>query len=262
MVDSDLADPGYGDEPPPVGHNMPPATYEDEVRREHQAIFLRFDALKLDAQKIGIVNDDADLETAAKFMKAAAELVKAGDKAHKKGTEEIAKKKATWDTVFLTRGLKGEVGKLTAVVQALCDSFTERKAAENRRKAQADADRLRDAASNAAYAAQEYKGAGEATVAEVLTSQGEHADKAADRMEAKAAGKVADVVRTRFDGVTASGRTVWSYEVTDRAAIDLNVLREVIFDNELAPIIQRYIDRGGRDLPGVRIFEKAVATFR
>lgn len=263
MTDSDLSDPGYGDEPAPPGHNNPPLTFEEELRRDHQSLFLRFEALKLERAKVPAkLETVADLAVAGKTVLLARGLVKDVDAAHKTASKPHKEKAKACDKVFLTTGLIGEIDNLRAVIQALADDYTERRAAAERKRLADEAAALRAKETNASYEAEHLREAGSFNVAEVVESQSEHIGKAAERMEAKADGGVANVVRTRMDGLTASGQTVTTYEIEDAAAIDLNRLREFIYDHELTQIIQRFVDRGGRELPGVRIYDKIISTFR
>lgn len=266
MQTDDLGGGDYG-EPAGIGDNNPPKTYADELRQEHQDLFLRLDALKLERGKLpGVVNGDAELEVIGAFVKTARDLEKAVDKAHKKGSADLKAKAKTWDAVFLTRGLCGEIANLRAVAQALADDYIARKEAAERRRLKEEADRLRELEGDRAYEAQTFKGAGSHAVAEVVESQAEHIGKRAERLETKAAGKTADVVRTSFDGLTAGGRSVSAYEVEDLAAIDLNRLKDVFLEHELTQVFQRYADRHrgdpGASIPGLRVFTKVVSTFR
>lgn len=267
MTDTDLDDEGYGEESTPatagLGDNKPPATFEDELRIDHQDVFLKLDALKLSRAKLPVkVDDDTGLEQVGAFILEARALVKAAERAHKAAKEPFKLKVETCDKLFLTKGIAGEVAKMTAVVQAIADDYTERKAAKRRVELAAAAERARTESEGASYEAQNLQAAGSHSVAEVVLSQGEHAEKTADRLAKKAAGGVSDLVRTHMDGMTASGRTVWTFEIEDSSKIDFNALSTAILDHELRQIIQRFVDKGERLLPGVRIYEKNVSTFR
>lgn len=265
---STIDDGDYGEAPPAaIGDNKPPATYADELREEHASLFTRLTALELDRAKLPIaVDSDAHLATVGTFVKNARELVKDAKAAHRKGSEDIKAKAKTWDAVFLTGGLCGAVAKLQEVAQALADDYTERKEAARREAIRRETERLRELAGEQQYQAQAYAEAGAHTAAEVVESQAEHTAKAADRAEAKADGKTADVVRVNHGNVTTSGRQVAAYELEDLATLDLNLLKGVFLEHELAQIFQRYADRmkgdPARSLPGLRIFQRTISTFR
>jgi hypothetical protein len=249
-------------DPAPLGHNRAP-TYEEELRLEHKALFLRLEALKLEREKLpAIANSDADNTALGRFVVNCRDLIKDVDAAHKTVSQPWKEKATTCDKVFLTRGLIGEVDSLRAVVQALADDFAARKERERRRQLEEEAERIRAEADAKAYEAEALKDAGSHSAAEVLESQSEHAERHAARLESKADGAPAAVLRTHADGVTASGREKWAFEILDADKIDLNALRDAIYGHELAQIIQRFVDGGGRELPGVRIYAKTIATFR
>ncbi len=267
MVDDDEG--GYGEDPAVIagiGDNKPP-TYEEELRLEHKPLFLRLEAMELERGKLpAIINTDEDLEAAGKFIIQARGLAKDAGSAHKKASAVVKEKAKTCDKVFLTNGLVGTVDQLKAVVQALADDYTERKAAANRLRLLAEADALREKAGERAYEAVVLQEAGSHRVAEVVTSQVEHLDKAADKLETRAEGGTATVVRTKFEDVTASGRTVPAYELLDIEAVDLNLFKGLFFEHEIAQIFQRYADRnkGAEDasVPGLRVYQKTISTFR
>jgi hypothetical protein len=259
----DMASDSYGeDEPPPIGHNSPPS-FEQEVREAHREVFLRFDALKISRDKLpAIVNSEEENARVGAFIVEARAVVKAAEGAHKAAKAPLKEKTDTIDGLFLSKGLCGDIENLRRVVQALADDYAARKEKERRRQLEIEADRKRAEEDAAAYEAQALRDAGSHSAAEVATSQSEHTGKAADRIERKAQGSVAQVLRTQHEGVTASGREKWVYEVIDREKIDLNELRDVLYGHELDSWLQRYVDGGGRDLKGVRIFSKVIATFR
>lgn len=261
MTDPDLTDDGYGD-PAPVGHNKPP-TFEEELREANRDVFLRVEALKASAQKLpAVVNSEADNALIGGFIVDARAVTGAVERAHKAAAAPYKEKAAACDVMFLTRGLTGEVKRMVDVVQALANDYAARKERERRRQLAEEAERLRREEDARAYEAAALKDAGSHTAAEVVESQSEHMGKAADRLEAKAEGKVADVLRTRAEGVTASGRKKWDFEIVDESQIDLNVLRDAIYGHELRQIIQRFVDGGGRECPGLRVYERVIATFR
>ena len=259
---TDLDDDDYG-APAPAGHNNPPPTFEEELRLENKDLFVRLDALKLSRDKLptAIENDDQNA-VVGRWVVQARELVKDVEVAHKEAKRPIQEKVTTIDTMFLSRGLAGEISKLVDVVKALADDYATRKDAERRKQLAEEAERKRLEAEAASYEAAALKEAGSNSAAEVVISQSEHADKQADRLEAKAAGSVAGVLRTSRGGVTASGREKWVFEIQDLDKIDLNILRDTFYAHELNQVIQRFVDGGGRELPGVRIFPKTIATFR
>lgn len=261
---TDLDDDTYGDEPAPVGHNQPP-TFEEEVRAEHQDVFLRLEALKLARGRLPAkIETDVQNAEVGRWAVEARAVIAAADKAHKAACEPYKVKAAAIDKLFLTRGVKGEIEALRKVVQALADDYAARKERERREELARQAEQRRLQEEAAAYEAEALREAGSHSAAEVVESQSEHASKAADRLENKAQGKAADVLRTQHEGVTASGRTRWIGEVVDLDKIDLNALRDAgaFYASEIEQVLQRFVDGGGRECAGARIYEKVIATFR
>jgi hypothetical protein len=251
-------DDGYGD----IGHNQPP-TFAEEILEANKPLVLRLDALKLERDRLpAVINTDAENATVGKFVTQARALTKDIEAEHKKVVAPYKEKANTIDEIFLSRGFVGEIKKLVDVVQALANDYAARKEKERRRQLEIEAEAKRQEEEAKSYEAAALQDAGSHSAAEVVISQGEHAAKMANRLEAKAQGSAAQVLRTAHDGVTASGRTKWTYEITDLDKVDLNVLRDAIYGHELQQIIQRFVDGGGRELPGVRIYEKTIATFR
>lgn len=261
---SDLESTTYGDEPDDrhaIGANNPP--FDEVLKGEHKELFLELDALKLAKEKVKpVIDSDDELESIGRLVVSARNLIKKAAKAHTEAKAPFKAKADICDAVFLSKGLKGEVENLLAFIQAIADDYTTRKAEAERERLRKAAEELRQQEENQAYETAALKEAGAHGVAEVVESQSEHTARAADKLESKADGAVKDVVRTRFEGVTAGGRTVWTYEIEDAAKVDLDLLRRHIFDHELRQMIDRYVAAGGRKLPGVRIFEKVVSTFR
>jgi hypothetical protein len=264
---TDMESDSYGDAPGPanqeIGANRPPATYDEELRLENRDLFLRYEALEAERAKLpAMIADDAALAEVGKFVVRARALAKDVDDRHKKISAPHKEKANTCDVVFLSRGLKGRVEASKGLAEAVADVYTAAKEAARRAELAREAERIRLEAEATAYEAKSLDEGGMHAVADMLESQAEHQDKAADKLEAKAAGSTADLVRARLDGVTAGGRTIWTADIEDAAKIDLNLLRAHILGHELKQMVDRFVSAGGRELAGVNIYPKAVSTFR
>lgn len=60
----------------------------------------------------------------------------------------------------------------------------------------------------------------------------------------------------------ATAKTEWTFEITDPATIDLEPLRYLIKRDAIDAAVKQFVKNGGRQLRGVRIFEKVVAAIR
>ncbi|MDZ7711729.1 MAG: hypothetical protein U5L06_00750 [Rhodovibrio sp.] len=98
----------------------------------------------------------------------------------------------------------------------------------------------------------------EAGEAELKNAQAE-----AEKAQRKADALVADMSRTRSDfGSVASLREVWTYDSLDRAALDLEALREHLPQDALDKAVRSFIRAGGRELVGVRIYSTTTSVVR
>ena len=128
----------------------------------------------------------------------------------------------------------------------------EREAAELRRKEEEERRRLEALKRPDAIARAEGK-------AEALASEAEAA-------EERALASNADLTRMRAEGVTGTARTQWAWEFTDEQALytSLGPLSPFFAEADVTKAINGMVraQRGRTVLPGVRVFEKAVAAFR
>lgn len=75
--------------------------------------------------------------------------------------------------------------------------------------------------------------------------------------------KPADLARTRsYGGSTASQKLTWTGEIENKAIIDLEKLRFHLSDDAIQVAINRYVANGGRELAGVKIYEKSSLNIR
>ena len=132
----------------------------------------------------------------------------------------------------------------------------ERIAAEERAAAEA----ARKAAEEAEKAAQD-----SASLATAIDAAEAARKAAADAEAAQKAAEVkaAELSRSRGEyGSLASLRTFWDFADLDRAALDLEALRQHLSVDALEKAVRSYIKAGGRELRGVRIFENTQASVR
>lgn len=246
---------------PGAGHNNPPANpLLDRLKEDHVADLAAIDAIaeKANASPATIETDDAKA-AAMDIAAEAAKLWKANDETRKKEKQPYKEGADTVDGFW-----RDPLARLDRIDRALMarvtayDNAQLAKARAAQRAAEAEARRkAEEARKEAEQAAQSGR------LEDALASLEDAAE-----AEAKApieAPKAADVTRvTTASGVTASAQTEWTFEVTDRAAIDLNALRDFIAPEDVDAALKRFvkINKGTRAVAGVRFFETAVTRRR
>lgn len=84
----------------------------------------------------------------------------------------------------------------------------------------------------------------------------------ANRTAGAAAASLADVSRTKLDHGTAGLSSFWTFEITDLASIDLNLLRQHVTLPAIEAALRAFIKAGGRNITGVRIYEDQDVNLR
>lgn len=131
---------------------------------------------------------------------------------------------------------------------------------EEARRAAEEATRLAAEAAAREAAAQTVEDIDEAISTEALAKQAE-----ADAYQARRAAEVkaAELSRTRGDyGATASLRTVWKAEITDRSKLDFAVLGPHLNLEDLQKAANRFVAAGGRKCGGLEIREHQTTVVR
>lgn len=96
-----------------------------------------------------------------------------------------------------------------------------------------------------------------------LFGEAERAEKKADKHDDIVGAKAADLSRVRGEhGSVSSLREFWTFRNLNRAALDLEQLRQHIAETALETAIRSFIEAGGRKLPGVEIFHDTGTTTR
>ena len=131
---------------------------------------------------------------------------------------------------------------------------------ERKRLAEEAAERKRLADEQAARAAAA-EAAKQPIKAEETMTTAIQTEAQANRLEEKSQGRIGVTARGN-DGASASLRTVWKGELTDRAALDLEALRQHLPADAIQQAINSFIRAGGRELRGVRIWEHTESVVR
>ncbi len=145
--------------------------------------------------------------------------------------------------------------------QRAADDYARRKAAEERARRERAAEEARRREEEARIKAEKARSADAAILA---NARAEVEAGKAERAEAAAGASVAEMVKTRVEGVTASARVDWTFRVDDYDAIDLNALRPYLARPDVEKAIRSLvrIQKGSTRLAGVSVFEDVKSTFR
>lgn len=136
---------------------------------------------------------------------------------------------------------------------------TQKEIAERRKREaeQRRADEIaRAAAEEAARQAAAIKKESDLNKALEAEERAKQAAAAALKAREEAQAKAAELSRTRSDHGSVSGlRVRWTGHMTDRATLDLRVLREHLSEDAINQAIRSFVKRGGRELKGAYIYE-------
>lgn len=253
---------------PQAGHNsgnVPSPEVIQEVLAEQQAEILnRADTLV--AALANVPEKIADQDTsgkAAEFVRQIAACAKRADTARTDAKAPYLEGGRAVDAFFkpvtakLEDAKKTVNGRLTAYLREQERIAREKAEAEERAAREAE-ERARKEAEEAAAAAQT-----EEDLAEVERKR-QAAEAAADvsrNAAAEAATASAGPVRGDYGG-SSSLRKAWKGQIIDLNAIPLDRLRHHLPADAIEKAIRSFIKDGGRELPGVRIFEESTAVTR
>ena len=164
------------------------------------------------------------------------------------------------------KGLGERIERVIKDLERSGKAYRDEKIAAARRQAEAEA-REREA-----EAARQRKLAEDEATRGRPNAAARHADKADEEQEAALAAaasanaRAADIPRHRTDGVTASTRTEWAFEITDYAAIaaTLGPLGPYLARDAIDKAVRAYvrIHKNTAPLAGVKIFEDAKARYK
>lgn len=158
----------------------------------------------------------------------------------------------------LKAGLDGARTKLETVAS----DYQRAKEAAKRAEAAEAARKLREQEDAARLKAAESSG----TTAARAEGKADNLASAADRHEAAAGAKTADLVRTNVGGVTASAKSVWTFRIKDYEALaaTMGPLGPYLAQGDVEKAIRSLVKlrKSATTLPGVEVFEDTKATFR
>lgn len=251
-----------------IGDNLPPESTPIQARlnESYQTLAARRDQL-LDAME-RVPEDIKDEELAGKagdFTKQISAAIKDATAGRVKEKEFFLEGGRQVDGWFkqviepLDEAKKAVLARLTDYQKG--KEAQERKEREHAEKlAREEAARLERIALEAAEAVKNEESLVSAVGAEEAAKAAHQAQQAAGR---EAHAKAAELSRTRGQhGSVASLRSKWTGEITDRAILDLNALRQHIHEEALQKAIRSFVKAGGRELTGARIWENHSTAVR
>lgn len=254
-----------------MGHNLPPAppspeTIADLLRDENADLLKRREELLAAALRVpATIDDDETVGRVSDFIKQMTACAKAADSRRTGAKEPYLAGGRAIDGFF--KAITDPLDKAKRDVEARVTVYLRRKAEEERQRRAEEERRAREAAEAARREAAERERvmAEEADLDAAIEANRRAAEAEADRIRAEQAAhaKAADLSRTRGDfGSVASLRTETVFEDLDRQALDLEALRPYLPVDGLEKAVRAFIKAGGRELRGVRIFERQVAAVR
>lgn len=246
-----------------IGHNQPPEiTLADRLKEDHAATLAQIDEIAAKANKSpSTIEDDTAKAAATDIAAEAGKLFKAIDEARK--TVKRPYKEAVDAIDFFFRDPLARLDRIDKGLMGRVSAFDRAQLAKARAAQQAAEDEARRKAVAARLEAEEAAKAGRVEDAVASLEDAAHAEAAVD--SAPAAPSAAESTRIMTaGGVTASASTEWTFEVTDRAALDLNALRDFIAPVDVDAALKRFvkINKGARQIAGVRFYEDVVTRRR
>jgi hypothetical protein len=255
-----------------LGHNLPPedAPSQAEIIRERLTeenadLLRRKTELVAGLERVPAEIDDASATKAADFIKQLTATAKDADARRVAAKEPYLAGGRAIDGFFSP--IKDGLLLVKKKVEDRLTIYQRAKAAEERRRRE-EAERL--AREEAERAAKEAAERAAAMASEQDLDVAVEAERAANQARAdalqrqkEAEAKAADLHRTRGDlGAVASLRTTWDFEVLDIHAIPLETIRPYLPIAAVEQAIRGYVKAGGRELPGVRIYERETTVVR
>lgn len=246
------------------GHNKPPSEAEilkGKLEERHFDLVTEASELvsALDAHKAPI-KDDEGAAKVTDFISKLSACKKSLDARRKEEKEPFLSGGRTVDAFF--NGFVEGVDKAKSTAQIPLNLWLQKKAEEERKAQLEEAERLKKQAEQLAQAAANFEEVGLVSNSENALDGAVAAEEMAKRAEQLATGKPASLAKSRGGSGVASLRTRWVGEIVDIKAVDLEALRPHIAEEAIQKAINSFIACNGRELKGVKIYEKTDAVVR
>lgn len=252
-----------------IGHNQAPIVLPDpdilaaQLEYDHDSIVA--EVSRLSSRELPEkIDDEKTAGTISDYLKAIVGCEKDIDKAHKAAKEPYLNLGRVVDS-FKNKHAETLKGMKTRALNLQTDWLT-RKAAEER-KALLERQRIeREKAEALAREAQAHQAEGIEDTAKELMDHAVATEQKADAILSYAMdAKDSKLAKARGAGGGVTGLvTSWVGEPENPsyAGINLNFLFGSFKEEHIQEAINRFVKNGGRDLPGVKIYEKSEAKFR
>lgn len=245
-----------------LGHNNPPndieivaqrLTDKEAVLRTNMMNFMAAPEVIADEQEAGRVTD------AMKFVAHVTRKVADIHKSIKEPYLECGRACDGWK-----KRMEGELEIVKSSYAKPLNTFLEKKAAEERAR-QIEAARIeRERAEALAAEAAAHEQAGITETANELMEAAVDIEIMAERMEEKIhTATPAQLAKSRsMFGATASQKLIWTGEIMNISAVDLNQLRSHFTLDAIQKAVNAFVRDGGRKLDGVSIEQKSQLSVR
>jgi hypothetical protein len=233
-------------------HNLPPT--DAEILSEKLTENSRKDLIEMDALLARpapeVINDEVENKALELFVDRIKSLKKTFDVAHKREKAPYLEMGRVVDGFFKDRiaALDDHISKMNAPRTV----FLNAKAEAERKRIFEAAERARQEAEALAAQSLAHEQADIKDTAAELIDMAVATEAKADRLNAYAAESKASKL--------AGGLVVrWTGEIQDMGAVDLEKLRPYLSDEAIQTAVNKYVRDGGRDLAGVKIYQKSEA---
>lgn len=250
----------------PIGHNNPPTdaeTLQQSLREKHDPLLTGAQKLIEAAARIpDVIEDDETAGKAGDYIK----LVTGSKKSLE--AERVSEKEPY---LSLGRVVDGFFKRVTdsldaskAKAQRPLDTFLKKKAFEEQQRRLAEAERLRKESAEQQAAAEALEKARMQSASDSVMEQAVVTEQAAAKVQASAEVRPAQLASSRGEsGARASLRTRWVGEIAEFGeTIDLEKLRPFLNPEAVQKALNLFVQAGGRELRGAKIYEKSEAVVR
>ena len=245
-----------------VGDNRPPL--KDQLTIRHQDLIDRVSELVAACGRAPeTIGDDTTQGKVGDLYKMLSAAQKKGEASRTDEKEPFLMGGREVDNFFRERVLT-PLERWMAVLKKRSDLYLNAKIAAERAAREAEARRAQEEANQKLEAARRAEEANRKKAAETKLAAAVVAQEAADQAAAAAEAKPAELAQTRGDHSLATVQMIWTHEVEDWNALDLNSIRDFISRDDIDKAIRAFVrlHKGSRQLVGVRIFEAPRSSFR
>lgn len=248
--------------PPDAGHNSKNMTITEKLAHEFEDLVARVKKFSASAEELETtIESDDEQNRQAEIAREAARLSRHIENYRMSAKEPFLEGGRQVDAFF--HALKKKVDDEKGEIEVRASEYLRAKAREERRRREEQERLAREEAEAKLKAAAEAEAANRKARANTALEEAIDAQNAAIVASRAANASNADLARTKSDsGVTSTLRTRWEFEISELDKVPLEKLRPYFTRSEIEKAIRAYVAKGGRDLPGTRIFEQSVASFR